>query len=547
MLNFLPSINSCIVAISGFFLTVLLIPLFSNAQLSGDYTLNANFYDYDEDLFEGDAPTQYKREHSSAESWLFLNYRYENFEFTLRHDIFHNSPLHDPQESFTEQGIGFFSASVDIEDLSITAGSFYDQFGSGMLFRAFEERTIGLDYAIEGVRLQYDLTDDLSLKGFTGQQKNRFSRFDQVVTGLQVEHFYNKEIADRELNLQTEAATLNRTLNQSMMDQIASEINNAPLEHRREQFEGNEPKHNVYGGMGYFSANYGNFTFSSEFAGKTGEAIRNPSLDNDLLIHENGYGIRKRLGYSQRGLGINLRFKYTDHLSLRSHPYTDPEEGILNYVPSFTRQHAYRLTARYAAANHEPGEAGLQLDATWSPERGNTFGLNFSHVTTHNDDDLFSEAYLDYERRWSRALTTTHGLQALQYNQRIFEGKPEADMVEALTMVNEANYRLNRTHSLRTELQYLYTEEDLGDFAYILLEWNISPNYSFSVSDMINTRPQEHDDIQHFYSVFASYRHRQTRFTLSYSKQPEGVVCTGGVCRVEPAFSGVQAGVTTNF
>ena len=40
---------------------------------------------------------------------------------------------------------------------------------------------------------------------------------------------------------------------------------------------------------------------------------------------------------------------------------------------------------------------------------------------------------------------------------------------------------------------------------------------------------------------------KNTRFTAGYIRQVEGVNCTGGVCRVEPAFSGVRLTLTTNF
>jgi hypothetical protein len=40
---------------------------------------------------------------------------------------------------------------------------------------------------------------------------------------------------------------------------------------------------------------------------------------------------------------------------------------------------------------------------------------------------------------------------------------------------------------------------------------------------------------------------KTTRVTAGYLKQPQGVNCTGGVCRVEPAFSGARVTLTTNF
>jgi hypothetical protein len=36
-------------------------------------------------------------------------------------------------------------------------------------------------------------------------------------------------------------------------------------------------------------------------------------------------------------------------------------------------------------------------------------------------------------------------------------------------------------------------------------------------------------------------------FGVSYVKQVEGIVCTGGVCRYEPAFNGVRLNLQARF
>jgi hypothetical protein len=39
----------------------------------------------------------------------------------------------------------------------------------------------------------------------------------------------------------------------------------------------------------------------------------------------------------------------------------------------------------------------------------------------------------------------------------------------------------------------------------------------------------------------------RNRITLGYVRQVEGINCTGGVCRLEPAFNGVKATLTSSF
>ena len=93
----------------------------------------------------------------------------------------------------------------------------------------------------------------------------------------------------------------------------------------------------------------------------------------------------------------------------------------------------------------------------------------------------------------------------------------------------------------------MFTKQDHGDFLFALLELNIAPNWSFSASDMVNTKPKKLNNVEHYYNISAFYTYNQSRFSIGYMKQVEGIVCTGGVCRQEPAFSGFKFGITTSF
>ena len=70
---------------------------------------------------------------------------------------------------------------------------------------------------------------------------------------------------------------------------------------------------------------------------------------------------------------------------------------------------------------------------------------------------------------------------------------------------------------------------------------------------MVNTVPYRSpssiipSEIIHYYSGFVGYTDGPTVVTLAYIKQVEGVNCTGGICRVEPAFSGARLTLSTSF
>ena len=102
-------------------------------------------------------------------------------------------------------------------------------------------------------------------------------------------------------------------------------------------------------------------------------------------------------------------------------------------------------------------------------------------------------------------------------------------------------------------IMLLNTEEDLGSFYHGILEWNNSPKYTIAISNMINTKPVRvvnptlANQVLYYPGVFIKYNVKTTSFTASYVKQVEGINCTGGICRLEPAFSGLRFTLSTQF
>jgi hypothetical protein len=533
-------------------------------NLSGSLQLNSSFYDNDPDI--GTNTTQYQQELSSADGWLFLNYRIKGFRVAARFDAFHNSPLFNPQEAYSRQGLGFYSLSKDVGDLTITGGHFYEQFGNGIIFRAYEDRLLGIDNAVQGVRLNYDITKDLRVTAFTGKQKRRFDNYGSILKGANIEK--DLPINDN-FQLYPGFAVINRTLDDQTMNNIADEIRTYDYDNRF------IPSYNVYAWSFYNQLNYKGFRWSLTYAGKTQEAIR--SRNGSRFINEDGYALYSTISYSVQNLGINLDYRKNQTFVMKTTPYANRLRGNINFMPPVSKQHTRRLTGRYAPQARNYGEEAYQVDVTYSPGRSSTFNFNASYIKEGTDNRLFSapsvaygnltnseirespanklyhEINTNFYHRWGLDLKTRVGIQTVNYDRRVYQGKPNANMVKTLTPYAEATYKLTRRQSLRTQFQYLSTKQDQGDFAFALLEYNIAPHYTLSVSDMVNTQPRKNGELKkdqdwvHYYSIFGSYTLNQTRFTAGYVKRVQGVVCTGGVCRVEPAFSGLEVSVSTNF
>ena len=76
-----------------------------------------------------------------SNAYLNLNYTKGNFRTGIRYESYLNA-LADFDPEFKGNGIPFKYATYKLYDLEITAGNFYEQFGTGLIFRSYEEKRI---------------------------------------------------------------------------------------------------------------------------------------------------------------------------------------------------------------------------------------------------------------------------------------------------------------------------------------------------------------------------------------------------------------------
>ena len=92
-----------------------------SGQLSGNLQANANFFLRDTLIGAANTP-QYDRQLFGTESWLNLNYSNWGFDFGFRFDVFNQSNLLNPTDSYSGQGIGNWFVRKTVDKLSIQAG-----------------------------------------------------------------------------------------------------------------------------------------------------------------------------------------------------------------------------------------------------------------------------------------------------------------------------------------------------------------------------------------------------------------------------------------
>lgn len=532
-------------------------------HISGNFESIGSFYVRDSLIGAANTP-QYDRQKYSADAWLNLSYNYLGFELGLRFDMFQNSNLLNPSGSFTEQGIGRWYIRKKIHKLDITGGYIYDQIGSGIIFRAYEERALAIDQALYGVRLTYDLTPAWQVKVFSGRQKQQFDSYKSVIRGLSIDGFVAFDSSS--VTFAPGIAVVGRTLDDASMNNLVANLNS----YRKEDVENLSPRYNTYAFTAYNTLSAGPFSWYVEAAYKTKDIFFDPfekriTVANDTVtgryVQRTGSVIYSSLSYADNGLGITLEAKRTENFDFRTRPQEEGNRGLVHYIPPMARVNTYRLLSRYAVATQFVGELAFQADVSYRVNKALLLSANFSNITNLDDTQLYREFFSEVQYKHGRKWILLGGVQLQNYNQEIYQNKPGAPPVKTLTPYADFLYKFDQKKAIRLEAQFMNVNKehgvrsDYGNWAFGLVEITLAPHWTITVSDMYNIAPgklspENANGIKtkvHYTRFEIFYNFNANRISLGYIRQPEGVVCSGGICRLEPAFNGARLSVSATF
>jgi hypothetical protein len=526
----------------------------NEGRFGGSLQSNANFFQRDPKIGAAGTP-QYDHQLFGAETWLNLNYSKSGYDLGLRFDLFNNSNLLNPTGSYTGQGIGNWYIHKKISQLDVKAGYIYDQIGSGIIYRAYEERPLAIDNALFGARLQYDMSQNWKIKAFTGKQKQQFESYGSIIKGAAIDGFVTLGDSSRTITMSPGFGVVNRTFDDNSIQQLVSAVGSYTPQ---DTFP---IGYNTYSFSAYNTLSLGNFTWYVEGAYKSPDIMFDPDAQKlnfngeyvaGKLVKRSGSIFYSSLSYAQNGLGITIEGKRTENFKSRTNPFVTLNRGAINFLPPMSRQNSYRLTARYQAATQELGEQSIQADVRYKINKHLSTNVNFSNITTLDNKPLYQEIYTEIAYK-QKKYSITGGLQLQQYNQERYEVKPGVPILKTVTPYMEFVYKFSKKKALRIEAQYMSTKQDFGSWAFVLAEFSIAPRWIFTASDMYNASPQKVNSFTgklekiHYPNIGVVFVQHSNRFSLNYVKQVEGIVCTGGICRLEPAFSGVKMTVNSSF
>lgn len=535
------------------FFNIKLIHSQEQLVLGGGFQTNANLFIRDS-LREAYKSPQYSHQLFGSESWLDLTASYLGFTGAIRFDAFNNSNLRNPVASHTDFGIGKWYIQKETDQFEVAAGYLYDQIGSGIIYRAYEERAQLIDNALIGVSGKYKWNDNWSVRGFVGKQKNLFDSYNAVLKGVAVSGFY-KPTDSSSWSIAPGFGFVNRTFGEAIVNQLTGILSTSY--HPVDQFN---PYYNSNAVSVFNNLNWKDFSWYFETAYKPTDifeddkAIKRDPIDSittttiGKLVSKKGTVYYTSLSYAKHKLGITAEFKRTDGFLFRTEPLLSKNNGLIGYIPPMAKINTFRLTSFYYPATQFLDEMAYQFDIKYGLGEHWNLSLNYSEIRDKNFDkkyykEIYAEAIYKHDQKWQ----LTGGIQHQFFNLDLYYQKVGEAAVKTITPFVEYLYRFTRKTSLRIESQYMNNDHDTGSWIFGLAELGFAPHFLFELSDMYNAKPTKgHDDL-HYISGGMVYTKGSNRFGLRYVQQREGIICSGGICRLEPAFSGMRLSITSTF
>lgn len=501
-----------------------------------------------------------------SNNYIRLDYNYGKFSAGLQYEAYLPSALLGYSDRFNDNKIATFYVNYKGEQLDITAGNFYEQFGNGMILRSWEDRQIGINNSIKGVRVAYTPNDFTTIKGLIGKPRLGFETTEGTVGGIDVETNLVRLFDKENYNNAVTAGFSYVGQNESYTGSV-------------EDFPQNNSNYSAR--LGY-SGNSGIY-INAEYVYKSERPAYFSGIPTEKYY--DGNGLLVNLGYSTKGFGINTTFRRLENMGIYAQrDLSEPaanvfNEAIVNYLPALTRQHDYLLTNIYvyqAQPNinyekKEAGEIGGQVDIFYNMAKGTLLGgkygtklaVNASYWNGLNAEfneagDEYTTSFFDFGRKffhdvnfevnkkWTDKFSSIITYMHQYYDKAIVEGGNYSHII-ANVVVGDFLYKFNPKNSIRFELQHLQTKRDRKNWAAALVEYNLNQRWNFYVGDNYNYGNDNEDQRFHYYMVGGSYAKESTRIALNYGRQRGGLICVGGVCRYVPENTGFTLSLVKTF
>lgn len=540
----------------------LLTSSFFYAQVRVGIESNNQYY-LDDDKIKIDEKEAEDRLRSNT--YIKVDYFKNKWEFGTQIESYYPKAIINYSPDLKDVNIGTIYARYnDIENgVNITLGHFYEQFGSGLILRSWEDRALGVNNALFGMNAKLRLTKNLDLTALGGKQRvgMGFDFSESYVLGTNLEFNAADALKLENADLRFGASYVGR------------------LDEKKEViYEGVNDLTSAVSAR--FNLGIGGFNFGTEYIHKQKDIVisNEDYVDGTFL---DGNALLVNLGYNKGNFGSSVNLRRMENMTF----YSDRKlagnqynKGVINYIPALTKQYDFSLQNIYVYQaqgginwfEKRNGEIGGQYDFYYDFAEGSVLGGKYgTHLAVNGSywgglkstydfannkledeflkfgEKYYSDIAVEVRKNWSPTFQTITMYMNQYYNAPVLEGK--FDDVKTDIVSVEGLYNFSETSSVRLQVQNMWASADKGDWGAALLEYVPNTMFSIYVTDMYNYGNSHPETRIHYYSVGGSFSKGATRIAVNYGRQRGGLMCVGGVCRYVPESNGLTLNLTTNF
>lgn len=488
---------------------------------------------------------------------------FDNLSIGLRYEMDDPSEIGRSFQGLRRRWIQYKKDRVELQAGDVTA-----LFGRGLAVNLFESRPLNYDTWLDGLYGHYeylwpkeeiDLRPSIGVQGVAG----RLDFFDIL-----------HDIDDPNPDLKLSARAINAEfglfgkkllVGTSFLQAFTDAERMVILSKRLTQREVNQPEIYVNFVTGEFEA-FLQFTEARSYIGK---------LDNkDTAMTHKGQAMYGSLSYANENFGLTVEYKdYRYNMRSSALQPTYFNKLPISSPPEAYREHVYTSISRLTHAVNFNDEFGWQteLNITAIPQVDIT--LNAAASSSHRafgeirDSNGTRSVQLEtmrivpeftdirYKPFWDIFAEAEYALGDLDYVRLGFHRTSNTDNLYtklATTLLAKLQFATTNTQSFQAilEHQWMYDEGSPPEFRKYLNEM-ITVQYSMPALNFgglfdysTNYSKKKHIWPQAFVSLRIGDAHN---LLVSYGSERGGINCTGGICRVVPAFDGLRATMTSQF
>jgi len=460
------------------------------------------------------------------ENWTNLDYIKGIFSAGIRFEVFQpNNP--DPSISRGKEffaDIAYKYLTIDLSNydygIKLTAGNFYELFGRGMVIKSYEDRNVRVDNNFLGFKANAYFKD-FYLSAFSGSAANSNNLREDIVHAI--------DLSYSEFNFLKTGLTyaINIPQNKDLSKTSLTSIRFVP--------------------------SISNFDFYFEFGVKQNDEIRRNFLgEKEKIIGKGFYG---NLSNYWGPFSLSAEYKIYDNYLFSSSDQTIS----YNTPPALRKDYTYVLLNSNPSPLNANNEQGYQIELNYTLNDETNFQTNFLITNSLNENSYYQrinktklpvetqlkEYYFQAFRKWSDSFNSIFVFGYSEEN---------SSKTKNLTPIIENKFHFDDINTIRVIIEHQHTTNIQTDEKYFSnvfsIEYLRSPSFNLNLLTEMQTRENLDGKLKRKFWSFIQLGYKisnHTDLSILLGSRQTGNICSGGVCRFEPEFKGIEVKMFTRL